>query len=141
MSDNVVMLSIHPKYVRKILSGEKRVEFRRRWTRRDVDKLVIYATAPIQKVVAVAGIKKLHRGNKSRLWQLSQTVGGGLEQSELSHYFEGVEEGYAIELDNVYWLVEDGIPLSQLPMHLTPPQSFRFLSLELYNFIETYLDV
>ncbi|OTQ00605.1 hypothetical protein B5S43_08290, partial [Gilliamella apicola] len=47
-----VLLSIKPEFVEKILSGEKKYEFRKKlFKRQSVKTIVIYATMPIGKVV------------------------------------------------------------------------------------------
>lgn len=45
------IFSIHPQFADLILSGEKKFEFRRIPAKRDIDKILIYATAPVCAVV------------------------------------------------------------------------------------------
>jgi len=52
-----ILISINPEYVEKILSGEKKYEFRKINPKRKVDKLIIYETYPLMKVVAEAEVK------------------------------------------------------------------------------------
>ena len=47
-----ILLSINPRYVEKILSGEKKYEFRTRIAKRKVDSILIYSTAPVKRVLA-----------------------------------------------------------------------------------------
>lgn len=47
-----MLLSINPQYVASILQGKKVYEYRKFRCRDDVDKIIIYATAPQQQVVA-----------------------------------------------------------------------------------------
>jgi predicted transcriptional regulator len=42
MQNKTALISIHPEYVSKILSGEKRLEFRRVWATRPLNMLLIY---------------------------------------------------------------------------------------------------
>ena len=59
-----ILLSIKPEYVEKILKGEKRYEFRRKLCQKEVDKIYIYETSPVKKVVGEAvDIEKL-QGDK-----------------------------------------------------------------------------
>lgn len=46
-----ILLPIKPKYANKILNGEKDIEFRKSFPKESVDKIVIYATAPVSRVV------------------------------------------------------------------------------------------
>ena len=43
-----ILISIKPEYVKRILSGEKMYEYRKR-VPADVKTVVIYATAPVKK--------------------------------------------------------------------------------------------
>ena len=45
-----IIVSINPEYVEKILSGEKKFEYRTRAAKQQVDTLIIYATKPMMKV-------------------------------------------------------------------------------------------
>lgn len=140
MKPESVLISIHPKHVEKLLSGEKRVEFRRRWTRRDVDVLVIYATAPVQKIVAISTINQVFRGDRSALWEVAKRKGGGLKKTELFEYLKGLDEGVAIELGKVLTVSKGGILLSELSDALRPPQSFCFLNQEIVGKISSHLE-
>lgn len=46
-----VILSIKPEYVSEIIAGRKRFEFRKAVFAKSVEKVYIYASAPISKVV------------------------------------------------------------------------------------------
>ena len=47
-----ILISINPEHVAKILSGEKKFEYRTKDAKRDVDSLIIYETTPVKRVVA-----------------------------------------------------------------------------------------
>ena len=121
------LISIHPTYVEKILSGEKRLEFRRGWASSSVDFLVIYATSPIQRIVAIAELGKVTRGSKTQLWKLARDKGGGISRRKLFAYLEGKKEGVALELLRKL-RISDGInPRMVFGDEFHPPQSFRYL--------------
>lgn len=46
-----VILSIKPEFVEKIINGEKKFEYRRKIFKKDVEKVLIYASSPIKSVV------------------------------------------------------------------------------------------
>ena len=48
MESKTIILSIHPNHIDKILSGEKRYEYRKRIPQ-DINYLIVYATAPTKK--------------------------------------------------------------------------------------------
>ena len=47
-----ILLSIRPEYVEKIISGEKKYDYRTKAAKRNVDKIIIYETTPVKKVIA-----------------------------------------------------------------------------------------
>ncbi|MGE4714260.1 ASCH domain-containing protein [Bifidobacterium breve] len=64
------ILSIRPEYVDRILSGEKKYEFRKRiFKREDVDTIVIYSTSPCCRVVAEASIAEIIQDSPERIWK------------------------------------------------------------------------
>ncbi len=128
MEASAVLISIHPGYAEKILSGEKRLEFRRSWSAVPVDVLVIYATYPVQRIVALAEVGQTIRGNKTKLWKLAQDEGGGISRRKLFAYLNGKKEGFALELKRTL-KIGDGIdPKKLFGKQFYPPQSFRYLS-------------
>ena len=130
-----ILLSVHPKHVVKMFSGEKRLEFRRTWTKHPVSSIIVYATAPTQRIVATARIKKVHYGSPTALWELAKQLGGGLSRKELYEYFKGKKEGYAIELESI-----SRIPLpvegKKIMKNFRAPQSFSYVAPEILSNIE-----
>lgn len=128
MEGNAALISIHPNYVEKILSGEKRLEFRRSWGTNQVDFLVIYSTSPVQQIVAVTEIGQVFRGSKNRLWELARSQGGGISRRKLFAYMEGKKEGVALELSRTLKIAQGINPRDFFGEGFRPPQSFRYLS-------------
>lgn len=132
MNNRAVLISIHPSHAEKIISGEKRLEFRRSWAVRPVDTLVIYATERAQKIVAVAEVKHVFLGSRTNLWNLARTIGGGISRRRLFAYLDGKKHAFAIELMNVK-PIEGGLdPVLLFGLNFRSPQSFRYLRNEEY---------
>lgn len=123
----VALVSLHPEHAAKILSGEKKLEFRRTWASAPVEELVIYVTAPVQRIVAIAKVKQVHRGSRSALWSLAKNLGGGLSRQALFDYFDGKETGFAIELGEVLRFPHMLEPARYIE-GFHPPQSFCYVS-------------
>lgn len=121
-----ILLSLHPQHALKILSGEKKLEFRRVWATRPVSAIVIYATTPAQKIVGVARVRQVHQGSPTALWELAKRVGGGLSRRELFEYFRGKETGYAVELDSVTRFPSP-LVASNFIERFRAPQSFSYI--------------
>lgn len=124
---SAALISIHPEFTAKILSGDKRLEFRRKWATRKIDFLVIYATYPIQEIVAIASVKEVFRDNKNNLWKLSKDKKGGITRQKLFDYMKGIDYGFALELSYVVNISGDVDPFLIFGDRFRPPQSFRYL--------------
>jgi len=124
---NAVIISLHPEHANKILSGEKKLEFRRVWATKPVSTVVIYSTVPVKKFVAIAQVKQTHRGNPTSLWSLAKSIGGGLSRRALYKYFEGKRLGYAIEFSSIRPFNPEINPQS-LFKNFHAPQSFTYIN-------------
>lgn len=96
-----ILLSIHPEYVGKILSGEKRYEYRRK-TPRDVSHIMIYATAPVKKYMAVAEVAGTLLGPPEEIWEKTHAR-GGVSKEKFMAYFEG-RQAMAYRLGRIFVL-------------------------------------
>lgn len=132
MKSNATLISVHPCYAEKIISGEKKIEFRRSWATKPVDVLVIYATTPIQRIIALADVKQIIVGSKTKLWSLAKGVGGGISRRKLFDYLDGKKSAVAIELSMVKPIADGLDPKCIFGPDFRPPQSFRYLKDEEY---------
>ena len=128
----VTLISIRPCFVEKILSGEKKLEFRRSWAAQPVDVLVIYSSAPTQRIVAAANIVGVTEGSPTALWELAKKKGGGVTRQLIYDYFEGKKTGFAIEIADVLEF-ERPVDPKKVFKDFMPPQSFRYLDAKDYN--------
>jgi predicted transcriptional regulator len=120
------LLSIKPKYVALILAGTKRVELRRSWPSNDISVMVLYSSAPIQRLVGVAFIDRIEECEFERLWSLADTNGGGVTYDELKVYVEGKKTAFGVMIDRVK-IAEVQVDPKELFPNFTPPQSFLYL--------------
>ena len=121
-----VLLSIKPEFVNKIFSGSKRYEFRRViFKSKNVNRVVVYASHPVQRVVGefeVGGVLEL---SKKELWQETKQF-SGIAKTYFDDYFADKETGYAIEIKSAK-LYESPMTLEHLCPTARPPQSFMYL--------------
>src|SRR3989442_11639469 len=82
------LLSIRPHYASAIMNGKKRYEFRRTIFALPVKVVVLYATVPVQRVVAEFDVKSVMSGKPERLWKRTQRF-AGIERSRFFEYFRG----------------------------------------------------
>jgi predicted transcriptional regulator len=125
----MLLVSIHPKYVELILSGQKTVELRRRCPRLNSGHALIYATAPQMELIASFQVASVVRAPLESLWESVREV-AGVTRSEFEAYFKGLELGVAIRIAGVAKL-RAPIGLKEIRAVLGnfhPPQGFHYLS-------------
>lgn len=120
----VALLSIKPAYVREILEGRKTVEFRKRGFKRAVTHVVIYASAPVQRVVGWFRTNASEEMSPSALWKKFRTV-GGITESAFKEYYGSASAGVAIHVTEPHRL-QNPIPLGKITAS-PPPQSYAYL--------------
>jgi len=121
-----VLLSIKPEYAEKILSGEKKYEFRRAiFKDQSVKKVVIYASSPIQKVIGEFDIECVITLNLDELWE-STKHHAGIDKEFYDSYFHGKEVGHAIKVKKTRrYRKHQNLDDYDIKY---PPQSFLYLS-------------
>lgn len=125
--DNGLLLSVQPKYAKKILTGAKTVEIRRKFNPNYVGKRVfIYSSSPIKQIVGEATISKIHTKEPLALWAQFKSFVGCTEE-EFIKYVDSIEKACAIELSEVRSFnkpVELGQVNDFMNERLRPPQSY-----------------
>ncbi|RLM96250.1 hypothetical protein [Haloarcula sp. Atlit-7R] len=123
-----VLLSIKPEFAEKILSGGKRYEFRKTVFSdpEKVDTIFLYASSPVQRIVGAFTIDEVISDSPANLWQKYGHYSGISDRSRFMSYFEGAEEGHAIEVDHVHEFDQPINPARQID-DFSPPVSFYYL--------------
>lgn len=123
----IVLMSIRPKFSRRIFDGDKRFELRRTPVRLEPgDIVVVYESAPSKAVVGAFTVNKVRRGEVQGLWR-EYGPHFGVSHEEYRSYFDGTDEGHAIEVGKV--IEVDPVPLEELRERVSgfrPPQSYMF---------------
>lgn len=125
MKTETIILSIHPKHVEKILSGEKQYEYRK-YIPNGIRYLVVYATAPIQMIVAFIEIDAVIKGIPNEVWEKTKHH-AGISRDFFMGYFSEHHDSYAIKFKTVSKL-EIPKPLTCLERNICAPQSYVYLT-------------
>ena len=91
------MMSIKPQYADMILSGKKKYEYRKNMSKRSIDVIVIYATAPVKKVVGEVEVVGVVYGNPRLVWHQTK-MHSGITHSFFEHYYKGRNKAIAYKL-------------------------------------------
>lgn len=133
MKTNTIILSIHPQHIKKILSGEKQYEYRKRIPT-NIQYIVVYATAPIKMIVALIEIDSVIKGTPEEVWEKTKKH-AGISEDFFMHYFANYKDSYAITFKAVHEL-KSPKPLTDLKDQICAPQSYSYLResiIELYH--------
>ena len=125
-----IVISINPEYVRKIILGIKKYEYRTKAAKRDIDKIIIYETKPVKKIVAEAEILEVLEMEPNELWKKTYR-NSGTTKKFFDQYFKNRSIAYAYKLGKIK-VYEKPIKLSDIGI-MNAPQSFMYLK----NNIET----
>ena len=133
------LLSIRPEYVEAIARGEKRFEFRRRGFSRRIDTVLVYATAPIMRLVMLFQVGTIIRRSPPSIWRRCRAF-SGITKEQFDAYFCGTNEGVAIAIDSIVTF-DSPIDPTDIFQDFVAPQSFRYLDeVEIPARILEYLD-
>jgi len=121
-----VLLSVKPKYAEKIVEGKKKYEFRRAiFKKQNIEKVYIYSSSPVSKIVAVFEIEKILKDSPEKIWTLCQKY-AGISKRDFFDYFKNSETAFAIEIGYVDSFKEHIDPFKIIE-NFKPPQSFYYL--------------
>lgn len=133
MKSNAILMSVRPQYANKIFDGTKTVELRRikPKTLGNGDLVFIYVSSPVKALMGAFRVASVVEKKLEPLWRMVKND-AGVTRAEFFRYYENVDSGVAIFIDDV-WLLPSPIKLAQLQEEIKnfyPPQSFRYTSIK-----------
>ncbi len=121
-----VLLSIKPEFVEKIFDGSKKYEYRKVLPKRtDISVIVIYASAPVQRVVGEFRINEIFSESVDILWERTKEYSGISKEYYMS-YFQHKNVANAIEIGELKKYKKTKL-LSDYKI-VQAPQSFCYIS-------------
>ncbi|MDP2845756.1 MAG: ASCH domain-containing protein [Candidatus Methanoperedens sp.] len=132
-----VLLSVKPKYAEKIVKGKKKYEFRRSiFKRNDIERVYIYSSSPVSKIIASFKIEKILVDSPEKIWKLCQKY-AGISKKDFFVYFTNSDVAFAIKIGDI-----DSFKEAIDPYHIIEdfkaPQSFSYVPT---NFLQSLFDV
>lgn len=125
-----VILSIRPTFCKMILSGQKVYEYRKRiFTRSDVDKVYVYATKPICKIVGFFTIDEVIEDAKTNIWAETH-IGSGISKEYFDAYFKNCDMAHAIKIGEVV-KIDNPIDPKEVIKDFHAPQNFMYVDIDL----------
>ena len=122
-------MSIKPWFCDSIFKGLKLYEYRKKvFKLSDVEKVYVYASKPISKIVGYFTIKRIIEDTPSMIW--SQThEHGGITKKQFQEYFQGHSVAHAIKIDEVVKI--NPINPKEVIKGFTAPQNYCYLEKDL----------
>lgn len=129
-----ILISIKPEFVDRILSGKKLYEFRTRRFARNVNRIYIYSSAPVQRIVASFKPGVVIIDKKERVWAQCKD-GAGISQERFFKRFAKNETVVSIKIDDLVSFDRKDHP-GEYIKYFKAPQSFMYFekgSINEYN--------
>lgn len=120
-----MLLSINPEYVASIFQGKKTYEYRKFRCRDDVDKIIIYATAPQKQIVGEAEIADIVEDDVLTVWHQTKEY-SGITYKFFRQYYKGKKKAVAYHLKNLI-IYDKPLTLKDIGVS-SAPQSYRYVS-------------
>lgn len=119
-----ILLSIKPEHIKSMFEGKKKYEFRKVRSKKKVDKIIIYATVPIKKIVGEATVIDVLEMEKAQLWSVTKKE-SGISKKYYDEYYDEKKIAIAYKLGEIKEY-DSYIDLIDLGLKC-PPQSFVYL--------------
>ncbi len=123
-----IILSIKPKYCEEIFSGTKRFEYRRRVFKQEIQKVLVYATSPVCKIVGEFELEKIIADTPDSIWNQTNQY-GGISREQYDQYFHGTDMAYALTIAK-YKRYKAPLDPKVLDRNFVAPQSYRYVDSE-----------
>lgn len=119
-----ILLSIKREYCQLIFKGLKRVEYRRNFPDKDIDKILVYESRGCRKVIGELIVERIISKSLDTLWEDTYDI-GGIDRTLFDGYFAGKEHGIGIIIKNS---ILYPVPLELSSLGITSaPQNFIYL--------------
>lgn len=116
------ILSIKPQFVEEIVAGKKRFEFRKSVFKQPVEKVYVYASAPISRIIGEFQPVDVVTGEPADVWKETRKF-SGITKKFFDEYYKGRKTAYAIVIQN-FVKYEHQV---NLPKGMHAPQSYCYV--------------
>lgn len=96
-----ILLPIKPEYANGIINKTKLYEYRKRICKRKVDKIVIYSTSPVGRIIAEVEVNGTISKSPNELWQETKKY-SGISKTKYMEYYKNKDIAFAYKLGKVF---------------------------------------
>lgn len=119
-----ILIPIKPCFSNKILSGEKKYEYRRIKPKKNINKLVIYSTSPVSSIVGEVQVLEIIEDDVYKVWNMTHDY-SGISFEDYCTYYKGKDRAVAYKLGKVL-IYDMPLKLNDLGINYVP-QSYIYL--------------
>ncbi|CAM1665973.1 ASCH domain-containing protein [Streptococcus mitis] len=119
------VISIKPEFVKEIVSGRKRFEYRKSFLKDIPEKCYIYSTLPVGKIVGFFTIKQVLRDEPEEIWKLTKEK-SGVTKDFFDRYYFGRNKAVAIKIESVN-IFEKPKDYKEIDLSGKIPQTYKTL--------------
>ena len=118
-------MSIKPHYANLIFAGIKKFEFRKKLPKEKIDKVYVYSSSPIKKIIGYFEVDYIIHGTQNEIWEKTY-CNAGIDFNDYKSYFDNSVIAYAMHINKT--ILYD-IPIDPYCVYkrFRPPQSFFYL--------------
>ena len=125
-----VILSIKPQFCKLIFDGVKRYEYRKRvFKRGDIEKVYVFASSPICKVIGYFTVDGIINDTVSNVWDMTHKY-GGIDRGYYDSYFCGCDIAHAVKIGEAILFSVPIDPYVKLD-NFHAPQNYMYVDIDL----------
>lgn len=121
---STILMSIKPEYVEKLFNGTKKYEYRKKKCKKSIDKIIVYSTNPVKKVVGELEIEDILEDSKEVIWEKTK-LHSGIVKEKYDSYFKKEDTAVAYKIKS-YKLYDTKKELSDFNIKASP-QSYVYI--------------
>lgn len=123
-----VLLSIKPIYAEKIITGQKKYEFRKSIFKESshVEKAFIYSSSPMKKIIGYFEVGEIISKHPKKLWDKYHEF-AGIDEKPFFEYYKNKDKGFAITIQNFQEFNPPIDPFIEFD-NFKAPQSYYYVS-------------
>lgn len=120
-----VLLSIHPEFVKQIMDGRKRIEFRKKKFDKSVERVYVYSTSPVRRVCGYFKVTDIIEDTPEKIWSQFGDV-GCISKERFEDYYKTQRVGFGIIINEFKSFISPVNP-KLIDINFKAPQSYCYI--------------
>lgn len=95
-----ILMSIKPEYANKIFDGTKKYEYRKTVPKEKVNKIIVYSSYPVKKVIGEIEIEYILKDAKEIVWNKTKDY-SGVTKKKYDDYYKNKKFAIAYKISKI----------------------------------------